>query len=49
MKFLTAYQLLQSTGKYVITPPAEQKTEVSQTISQQNGTEAESTVQSTKA
>lgn len=45
MKFLTAYQLLQSTGKYEITPPAEQKTEVSQTINPTKETEAESSVQ----
>ena len=48
MKFLTAYQLLQSTGRYVITPPAEANSEVSRDSQLPKGTEAGSTAQSPK-
>ena len=48
MKFLSAYQLLQSTGRYIITPPADPKIEVSQENQIPKGTEAESTVQASK-
>jgi hypothetical protein len=48
MKFLSAYQLLQSTGRYIITPPAKPNIEVYQENQTQKGTEAESTVQASK-
>lgn len=42
MKFLTAYQLLKSTGMYEITPPAQTSEEKPIDRSSERGTEAES-------